>query len=104
MLMYFCLPIGSKQIRLLGAITAIWTAFLLIAVWLRKNWARYTLIFILLLNTIISMIFIPSAISIVGEINSGIFIMIVVGITNTAIAWFLIYSRDIKRLTNRFFD
>ena len=80
--------------------TVIWTTALLIGIWYRQNWCRYILIVLLLLTVVVFMILVPEGMVIFGD-DMLLVLFGGLALAYAAIAWVLISSRDIRRLTNR---
>lgn len=99
--MYFGNPFGISS-QLAGAILSamVWTTALLAGIWFRQSWCRHVLPIFLLLGSIGVMI-VYSSVNSPVTIESMIVFFAGFGLGNTAIAWALITSPDIKRLTNR---
>jgi len=105
-LLFSGMPPG-KGSEILGSIitSAIWTTALLVGMWLRKNWCRYFLIFILLVTFFLSAFMIYDIGLSPHVINlTVVYILVAVTLIHGAIALALILSKDIKRLTSRVRD
>lgn len=102
---YFTAPEYRKTIEV-GIIlpAAIVTTILLAAVWCRQNWARYLLILLMLARVVSSMIFLPDVIEPMLADHANLFRMTFGPVTDSLIAWVLICSPDIKRLTSRIYE
>jgi len=102
--MYFGNPFGIRS-QLAGAILSamVWTTALLAGIWFRQNWCRYILLIVLLLGSIGVMIYF-SGFNSPATNESMVVFFAGFGLGNAAIAWALITSPDIKRLTNRHFE
>jgi hypothetical protein len=99
---FFEYPLISKS-ALVGALinNIIWTTALLTAIWLRKSWARYVLIFFQALGALSDFILLPDFWIKFDADNRLIIILSTTLIVHAAIAWFLLFSRDLDRLTGR---
>ena len=99
--MYLAVPARNNS-QLLGSMlsTVIWTTALLIGIWYRQNWCRYILIVLLLLTVVVFMILVPEGMVIFGD-DMLLVLFGGLALAYAAIAWVLISSRDIRRLTNR---
>ena len=81
--------------------SGIWNTLLLVAIWQRQNWARYVLIAFQFLGVIGAIIFVPVSVEELPGDNPVIMLMIVMGLLHATIAWCLISSAGIRKLTNR---
>jgi hypothetical protein len=99
---YFEYPALNKS-SLTGAIinSTIWTTALLTAIWFRKGWARYVLIFFQALGAVSDLILLPDFWIKFDADNRLLAIMAVAFVVHAGIAWFLLFSRDLERLTGR---
>jgi hypothetical protein len=79
----------------------IWTTALLTAIWFRKSWGRYVLIFFLPLSVISALILLPDFWIKFDADNRLLLIITVTLAAQGTVAWFLMFSRDLDRLTGR---
>ena len=101
-LIYFETAPGPKNPLIGSLITSgIWNAVLLVAIWQRQNWARYVLIAFQFLGVIGASILVPVSVEELPGDNPIIMVMIVMGVLHATIAWCLISSPGIRKLTNR---
>ena len=102
LLIYFETDSGPNA-PLVGTLitSGIWNTLLLVAIWQQQNWARYVLIAFQFLGVIGAIIFVPVSVEELPGDNPVIMIMIVMGVLHAAIAWCLISSPGIRKLTNR---
>jgi hypothetical protein len=99
---YFEWPGTDKSALLFSIINnIIWTTALLAAVWFRKGWARYVLILFLPLGVLSGLILLPDFWIKFDADNRVIVILSAALIVNATVAWFLMFSRDLDRLTGR---
>ena len=75
----------------------IWTTALLIAIWRRQQWARIVTIALFILCTVTAMVLIPSSSQNLPLLTA----YAVAGLVTVGTSTWLIYSRDIRRLTSR---
>lgn len=97
--MYFTTP-EEQQHELLGQtiIRQLWTVALLAAIWFGQNWARYTLIALLLLGTLF---FIPVVMELF-DLGLGISPFAILWlVVNLAVMAAMIYLPAIRELTRR---
>jgi len=80
---------------------AIWTTALLAAIWFRKGWARYVLIFFMPLGILAALILLPDFWIKFEADNRLVAIFSATLIVQGTVAWLLIFSRDLERLTGR---
>ena len=99
---YFGYPLLNKSALLASIINnIIWTTALLAAIWFRKGWARYVLIFFLALGILAGLIVMPDF-WIKFEADNRLIITLAVSVgVHAVVAWFLMFSRDLDRLTGR---
>jgi hypothetical protein len=71
------------------------------AIWFRKSWARYLLIFFLPLGVISALILLPDFWIKFDADNRLILIITATLVAQVTVAWFLMFSRDLDRLTGR---
>jgi hypothetical protein len=92
---------GSKAALLGGIVTnAAWTTALLAGIWFRQNWCRYVLIFFMGLAVAVALVAIPSMIPDLK--GNGILTVLGAGtLIYAGLAWLLVNSADIHRLTSR---
>jgi len=101
-LIYFEWPSSNKSAVLFSMINnVIWTTALLAAIWFRRVWARYILIFFLPLGVISALILLPDFWIKLDTDNRLIVILTTTLIVHSGVAWFLMFSRDLDRLTGR---
>ena len=101
-LIYFETAPGPKDPLVGSLITSgIWNTLLLVAIWQRQNWARYVLIAFQFLGVIGAIILVPVSVEDLPGDNPIIMVMIVMGLLHATIAWCLISSPGIRKLTNR---
>jgi hypothetical protein len=99
---FFEWPSLDKSAVLFSIINnVIWTTLLLAAIWFRKVWARYVLIFFLPLGVLSGLILLPDFWIKFDADNRLIVILTATLIVHGAVAWFLTFSRDLERLTGR---
>jgi hypothetical protein len=79
----------------------LWTTALLAAIWFRKSWARYVLIFFLPLGVTSALILLPDFWIKFDADNRLIYIITATLAVLGTVAWFLSFSRDLDRLTGR---
>ena len=95
-------PSHDKSAVLFSIINnVIWTTALLAAIWFRKGWARYVLIFFLPLGVLSGLILLPDFWIKFDADKRLIFILTAALIVHGTVAWFLMFSRDLDRLTGR---
>jgi hypothetical protein len=99
---YFEWPALNKSNVLVSIINnVIWTTALLAAIWLRKSWARYVLILFLPIGVLSALILLPDFWIKFDADNRLIVILTCTLVVQGSVAWFLMFSRDLERLTGR---
>jgi hypothetical protein len=82
---------------------AIWTTALLAGIWHRQNWCRYFLTFFLEIAIFGAVVVVPCLYPVLTDER----LMTLLGagtLVNAAIAWLLITSPDIRRITSKAYD
>jgi len=101
-LFFFEWPATNKTEVLVSIINNVtWTTALLAAIWFRKVWARYVLIFFLPLGVLSALILLPDFWIKFDADNRLIVILTATLVVQGSVAWFLMFSRDLDRLTGR---
>lgn len=93
---YFSLDITNQALPGLMVSTFLWSTVLLIAIGFRQSWARYFLFALQLLGGVLAL---AGSIYILAEGYNGAGTVFLVGLLYSVVAWILITSPDIKRLT-----
>jgi uncharacterized MnhB-related membrane protein len=104
-LVYFGVPRDGETSGPASAIMAssVWYTALMVGIWRRRDWCRNVLICVQLLAVAVFMIVVPSSLQILDNSRAlGIFAANISVLA--AIAWTLMRSPDIKRLTSRSYD
>jgi hypothetical protein len=100
--LYFEWPQVNKSSLLFSILNnVIWTSALLAAICFRKAWARYVLIFFMPLGVLPSLILLQDFWIKFDADNRLMVILSVTFIVQSTVAWFLMFSRDLDRLTGR---
>ena len=105
-ILYFGAP-PSNRFHLLGSIitSTIWTTALLGGIWYRNNWCRYVLFFLLMFNVVLPVIQIYDVWLLRHIVNfTALYSIIAATVIFGGVAWTLIFSPDIKRLTSRIYN
>ncbi len=92
------LPNGPTSLALVTVgLVAMWTTALLVAIWRRQGWARLLTIGVFILCAVAAMVMIPNSSRNIPMLTA----YIVTGIVTIGASAWLIYSRDVHRLTSR---
>lgn len=91
-------PVGAPSLATPGIIcSTLWTTALLVAIWRRQYWARVILVGLLGLATVLVILVISSLTP-----DSPLFTATLIrGLVTVGCGAYLIYSRDVHRLTSR---
>jgi hypothetical protein len=98
-LMFFCVPVANKR-PLMGDIlnSILWSTVLLAAIWCRKNWARYVMVFQILIGVVFAFILEASFADRVP--GNTLLVMATFTAGQLTAALILIFSPSIQKLTN----
>jgi hypothetical protein len=100
-LTYFAAPPAERSRILAGILVGfIWTTVVLNGLWLRKDWCRYVLSFLIVCSTIAATILVPRVYQLPADYHA-IGSLLAAACINGAVIWVLISLPDIRRLTSR---
>jgi hypothetical protein len=100
-LMFFAAGPHDKTQLVTSLITsAVWTTALLVAIAYRQNWARYILIFLLILGVAFFLIVAPVILKDEVDNPAMVPVLCITALINALSAWCLISASSIRRLTN----
>ena len=95
------IPTERRNLVLANIISSvIWYTALLIAIAMRKSWARLILLFLQALSVVVCLILIPDILDMPGVLT---ILLITTAFYAVSFAW-LLYSRDVRRLVGRNYE